>query len=171
MLDQETIQELRTLYAATERQVLFAYHFQGNATDAARKAGYSGNANTLGATGARLIKDTKIRSIIQAITDMQPATILSPEMILIEWTKVINDPMASRPDKAKALDSLAKAHGMFIDKTISLNYNKTDRVDDLTDAELSTLLAQTVSQLVELGKVKPIELIDHDSQDQVDQTG
>lgn len=44
----------------TTKQQRFVDFYDGNATDAARKAGYKGNANTLGQTGDENLKKPKI---------------------------------------------------------------------------------------------------------------
>ena len=44
----------------TYKQQLFVDHYEGNATEAARKAGYKGNNNVLGAIGGRLLRNVKV---------------------------------------------------------------------------------------------------------------
>jgi hypothetical protein len=130
MSDHEiTIDQLRKDHKLTYRQASFVYHFTGNASEAARIVGY---ANP-GQAGSRLLKDAKIVTAIQARTAAQPDTIMSPDMILQRWTAIANDPLVDHKTRHDALTALARSHAMFTDKSISLNYNKNERMDQLTD--------------------------------------
>ncbi len=52
----------------TKKQQIFINEFLKcfNATEAARRAGYSGNDNTLGVTGAKLVRNGKVKAAIDA---------------------------------------------------------------------------------------------------------
>ena len=147
---QARIKECRNKFNLTERQALFAYHFTGNATESARLAGYKHPSES----GYKNIRNDQIRDAIGWLRSSADASILMPEDILKAWTIIATDPLASVKDKNKALENLARSHAMFTDKTLNLNYTKSDRIDSLTDAELNKLLEQTVKQLVGSGMVK-----------------
>jgi hypothetical protein len=153
----EQITSIKDKYQITYKQAAFCYYFTGNATDACRRAGYKGTAATLSVQGNRLLKNSKIKTVLQDRTAGDHAGILSPNDLLVHWSRVVSDPDSSPADKAKAADSLAKSHAMFTDKQISLNYTKTDRLDQLTDNELTSLLQQIISDLTGQGQITAVQ--------------
>ena len=158
----EQISKLKSDHQLTYRQAAFAYYFTGNATAAARLAGYQGTGTALSVQGLRNLKLPKVIEAIQARTAAMPDAVLNPQEILLHWSRIVRDPLTTSQDRQKALESLARSHAMFTDKSISLNYTKSDRIDSLTDKELDTLLAQTVRSLLD---VRPDLLtIGHDDQ-------
>ena len=159
------INKLKDDHKLTYRQAAFAYYFTGNNAAAARSAGYKGSVQALSIQGKRNLDNAKVISAIQARTAGKPDTILSPNDLMAHWTSIINDPLASSQAKAKASESLARSHAMFTDKSISLNYNKSDRIDQLTDTELNELLSQTIKSLLDHKVISPDQLaIDQEDQ-------
>ncbi len=101
------------------RQKAFVQHYAacGNATQAARLAGYSGSDQTLGVTGHDLLKLPKVSEAIAAKTNPQESKrIATAAQIQQLWTEVLNNPKVSMGDRLKASELLGKVGGMFIKK-------------------------------------------------------
>ena len=163
----QLINKLKDDHKLTFRQAAFAYYFTGNQANACRLAGYKGTVQALSIQGKRNLDNAKVITAIQARTAGQPASIMNPDDLMEHWTRIISDPLAGPQAKAKASESLARSHAMFTDKSISLNYNKSDRIDSLTDKELNDLLALTIKQMLEHKVISPDQLvIEHDQVDQ-----
>lgn len=104
----------------------------GNATGAARLAGYSGDEHTLASTGYRLLQVPQVAasiaarfmalSMTQAEVTMQLTRV--GRMTVSELTQVIKDenkfgPAVVKVDlgpKVKALEILARTHGMIVER-------------------------------------------------------
>ncbi len=116
------------------RQELFIRHMcgqaRGNATEAARLAGYEGDANTLKVTASRLMDNPIIKArISEFVTDVgvsssevlsELATIaFSPwQEHVIEITDKSGNTVGARmdlKDKVRALELLGKYHKLFTD--------------------------------------------------------
>jgi phage terminase small subunit len=125
----------------TERQKRFvrAYRETANATESARRAGYSGNDATLGVTGSRMLKNAKVaeelakadgkaerhhlerreaRSLLLAqiangeVDDFEETTVRSEE----GSERVVQPARARLRERLKALELLGKMGGDFIEK-------------------------------------------------------
>ncbi len=119
----------------THKQQLFAESYlgaaKGNATKAARLAGYQGDATTLQSTGSALLKKAGIAARVEQRVEQAAA---SADEILAEVSRIALAPMESfvqvrtngrgeivdakiaLGDKLKALELLGKYRGMFSDK-------------------------------------------------------
>ncbi len=116
----------RGLYASTmdgltekQRRFVEAYvgEAQGNATQAARLAGYSGDDPTLAVAGAKLIRNGKVAEAIEAAR--KPRTrraILTRDERQALLTEFANDAGAEVKDRIKAIEVLGKMQGDFIEK-------------------------------------------------------
>ena len=159
MIDHEQIRDMQAKYNLTFKQALFVYYYTGNQADACRKAGYAGNNTSLSVQGNKLLKLGKIKQALQGKT-LGKGDILSPDQILKTWSLIAIDPTVDSTNRLRSLENLAKAQGMFIDRSINLNMNKHDRIDRLSDHELDQLIDQTIDQLVGTRETKLITLED-----------
>lgn len=103
---------------------------KGNATEAARQAGYKGSDNTLRAVGAENLSKPSIQAAIKELSDREShKRILSLEEIqglLTEWSL---DPDHDIKARIKALDQLAKLQGGYLQRhEVS---HKTPSAEDL----------------------------------------
>jgi len=123
----------------TGKQIAFIEHYTGdsffNATDAARKAGYKGNSNTLGQMGDENLKKPKIKAVIaqkQAelveIADITRQECIDNARWLIKYGKENNRSTAF----AQGNDQLCKIAGIF---TENLNTTDTQRQRELDERE------------------------------------
>jgi len=124
------------------KQKRFIEAYCGNATDAARLAGYKGNAVTLGAVGDENLKKPRIAAAIKVREDNRLLkTIANREERQQFWTSVLRDEITDDPqnmkDRLKASELLGKSEGDFLDRTqisqdpdnpvgISINVNYID---------------------------------------------
>jgi hypothetical protein len=103
----------------TGKQRLFVEAYQGdargNATEAARLAGYKGNARTLCQVGAENLRKPNIQ---RALADLAAASplVLSRQQIQEELSVMALDPKAQLKDRLKALDQLAKTQGLYLER-------------------------------------------------------
>lgn len=158
--DQDKYDLLRSKLNLTHKQALFCIQYKGNASESARLAGYGSPDQT----GYKLVRNSQIKEGIKLVRSHDPVSILSPEQILKAWSSIATDPTASPQDRMKSLENLARSHAMFTEKSISLNYTKSDRLDQMTDLELNKLLEQTIRSLVKSDMI-PIEILDSPSED------
>lgn len=108
----------------TVKQRKFIEVYNGNATDAARQAGYSGNDNALGVTGHELLRNPKIAEIIKS-RDQQStnAKIATKEERQAFWTRVMSDENADMSDRLQASKILGQSQGDFITKVEATGKN------------------------------------------------
>jgi len=104
----------------TRKQTLFVEAYcgeaAGNATEAARLAGYAGNDVTLGQVGAENLKKPQIsKAIIKR--DLENPRIKSPDEIREFWSSMMDDYNATRTEKLTAARDLARSRAMFVDRT------------------------------------------------------
>lgn len=101
--------------ALSHRQQAFIDNYTGNATEAAKLAGYS--AATAYSSGQRLLKQPQIAEAIRAREqERQAPNIANREQRLAFWTAVMRDPDESTRDRLRASELLAKAQGDFLIK-------------------------------------------------------
>lgn len=91
----------------------------GNATKAARLAGYRGNAATLATQGRRLLRKAQIQEAIKLRVAEDPAIATRQERQAF-WTRVMlgrdEFKKARLADRLKAAELLGKSQGDFIEK-------------------------------------------------------
>ena len=104
----------------TVKQQRFVDSYNGNATEAARLAGYKGNDSTLCVVGGENLRKPYIIAAIKAREDKRRAkAIATREQRQIFWTKVMRgkvEGVATR-DRLRASELLGKAEGDFLDRT------------------------------------------------------
>lgn len=123
--------------ALTPKQRAFAdYYIEcGNATEAARRAGYKGNNITLGAVGAENLKKPQIAAYIAEIVKPdEKKRIADAEEVIEFYTAVMRGEVkdqfgldASLSDRLKAGDSLMKRYAAAADK----NKGTMEKLDNL----------------------------------------
>ncbi len=99
----------------TVKQKRFVELYDGNATEAAAKAGYSPKyANRI---AAQLMDNEKIVERIRAKeSERDAAEIMTREQRKIFWTAIARDESQSIRDRLRASELLAKSEGDFIDR-------------------------------------------------------
>jgi hypothetical protein len=136
-------------YGLNKRQVLFAIYYDGNATSSARKAGYSSPH----VQGSRVLGNASVKRLIDTLTARESTrdNILTREELMQIWSELAADPKARWSDRLKAMDSLGKAHGIFIDKQAIMGQLSVEHLDRLSDAELMAKLSDGLATLASLG--------------------
>jgi len=139
----------------TYKQNLFIQYYKGNATDAARQAGYKGSQNVLGKTGHDLLKIPKIIQAIQARDSEDPEqkeAIISRKEMEEELTKMVRSESPygdiKTNDRIKALERLAKMRG-YDKESLEI----TGTIEHLSDRQLE---ARFIHFLTMLGVSKPV---------------
>lgn len=98
-----------------ERHKRFAefYASCSNATEAAKKAGYSDK--TAGSQGQRLLKKVEIANYIADLQEQaQSERIADVEQVREFWSRIMRDPNEKTANRLKASEMLAKAGGLFL---------------------------------------------------------
>ena len=99
----------------TPKQSAFIDAYTGNATEAARMAGYS--QATAYSQGQRLLKNPDVAAAIRAReAERTSETIANREARLKFWTSVMYDETQSTRDRLRASELLAKAEGDFLER-------------------------------------------------------
>ena len=107
----------------THKQQAFIENYTGNATEAAKLAGYS--EATAYSLGQRLLKQPQIAEAIRAREqERQAPNIADREQRFAFWTSIMRDTNESTRDRLKASELLAKAEGDFIDR-VNLHQEQT----------------------------------------------
>jgi len=117
--------------ALTYKQQLWLEYFlgsaNGNATEAARKAGYAGNDQVLSQMGADNLAHPAIAAIIKGKVDALAMTADECLALLAEiarlpvemFASLGKDAKLSLSDKVRALELIGKYHRLFVDRTES----------------------------------------------------
>lgn len=152
----------------TAKEQAFVEAYAGDATHAAKLAGYGGNNQTLRSTGCRVLKRPHVQAALKKKDySKSKRRIMSRDEILENLTMVAEDPLAAPRDRVSALEKLARANGMFTDKIISANLNTTVGLDNISDDQLNNIMAGTLleglfSGLITLDQAKQIRHGDHE---------
>lgn len=109
----------------TEKQRRFveAYMGQacGNATEAARLAGYKGSENTLAQAGRANLRKPQIAAAIVERRDKDPLVLSRVELQEL-WTRIAkgetvgNEPTPTWKDRLKAMELLGRSRGDFLER-------------------------------------------------------
>lgn len=111
----------------TQKQIKFCHYYvgecAGNATEAAKKAGYSPKSaakNTTQILKSKEVQEylTKIREeitkhYVETVTETTKYNIASAAEIQQFWTEIMNSEREETKDRLKASELLAKVQGMF----------------------------------------------------------
>lgn len=99
----------------TERQKRFVELYNGNATEAARLAGYA--PKNAGLTGSRLLKNPRIRKALEErLKKVDGPHIASREERQAFWTRVFYDENCDMAHRLRASELLAKSNGDFVER-------------------------------------------------------
>lgn len=131
----KAIQSLVDKYSLNVMQAKFVLGYTGNATEAARKAGYKQPH----VQGSRLLKDDRIRRAIsrpQPEIDTPTVKLYDREALIKYWSTVLEDSSYSESARMKASENLARAQAVFIDKQAIMGQFTHEHLDRLSDNEL-----------------------------------
>lgn len=107
------------------------YIISGNATDAAKKAGYS--EKTAYSIGTENLKKPEIKKYIKDLTKVpQSARIATGEEVLKFFTEVMKNSEVGWKDRLRAAENLAKRQG--VDKPTDAEDDQVRKLDDLIGA-------------------------------------
>lgn len=137
------------------RQKLFVIHYleTRNGTQSAKLAGYEGSDDVLAVTASRLLNHAKVK---EALESYFKSRILSANGVLSELSDIAFAPLSDmeakvtengiippilRPaDKIKSLELVGKFHGLFMERSESVNVNI-----DLNGSDLASILQGALS--------------------------
>lgn len=111
---------------------------KGNATEAARIAGYKGDDKSLAATASRLLRNVKVLAAIDERVASDPL-VLDREKLQKFWTRVVLGVELDRgeepemKDRLKASELLGRSQGAFIERV-------EHSVDDASAEEIARIL-------------------------------
>lgn len=139
----------------TRKQQLFveAYRGQarGNATEAARLAGYKGNDVVLAQVGAENLKKPQIAEAIAEADAASPA-VASADTLLEIWTRWVTDPDSPITKQVEGAKLLAKCKGMQLrDRPVRVP------LPEVTDASSVLEASRAVVVAVARGDITPAE--------------
>lgn len=125
----------------TYKQRRFVDCYAGNGVEAARKAGYRGNANTLHVVAAENLRKPTILAAIEArqTVERQP-DIMDRQARQRLWSRMAQDESLSVSDRLRASELLGKSEADFTDKRIVDQTNRptftTEERDRIVEAAL-----------------------------------
>ena len=101
----------------TTKQQRFVDFYDGNATEACRKAGYKGNENTLNQMANKLVRNGKIKTAIEKREKLSNKRIIMDRESRQElWTMIALDKEERTETRLRASELLGKSEGDFIDR-------------------------------------------------------
>ncbi len=113
----------------TPKQQRFIEFYDGNGTEAARKAGYTGSAKVLGITAARLLGNARILDAVQRREIKENRPKIAARLHRQEfWTKVMLDPRQDMRERLRASELLGRSEADFTEKV------QMDSTRDLAEA-------------------------------------
>jgi phage terminase small subunit len=111
-------EQRKTNRKLTTKQQRFVDLYSGNATEAARKAGYKASEGSLRAIGAQNLTKLNIRAAIQGREKKRNEPhIASREERQGFWSDVMRDEKAKMADRLKSSEYLGRSEGDFLDRT------------------------------------------------------
>lgn len=130
------------------RQQKFVEAYAGNATEAARLAGYSGDENTLGVVAHKLLRNAKITQAIQTReTKTLKKLIATREDRQNFWTETMLREDVDLSTRLRASELLGRSQADFTDK---VEHSGTMKLESLSDEDLD----RRINQLLEEKKSK-----------------
>jgi phage terminase small subunit len=101
----------------TTKQQRFVDVYDGNATKAARKAGYKGNDVTLATIGKENIRKHQIKAAIRSREKRRNKPLIATREERQEfWTAIMDDETKKDSDRLKASELLGRSEADFVDK-------------------------------------------------------
>ena len=124
-----------------------AYVRSGNATEAAKSAGYS--PKTAYSHGQRLLKNVEVLDYFRQLSEEAKATqVAEIEEVRKFWTATMRDEAAKRTDRLKAAELLARSFGVFLEQFIELERCAEDDSHE-TAADQIAMLRDYLTELSE----------------------
>ncbi len=116
-----------------------AYLISGNATDAAREAGYS--PRSARSIGQRLLTFDDVREYLeQRNQEISAANTAQMEEVRQFWTATMRDENMKPADRLKASELLAKTYGAFLERLeVDADVKTREAMASMTEEELRTL--------------------------------
>lgn len=116
-----------------------AYLISGNATDAAREAGYS--PRSARSIGQRLLTFDDVREYLeQRNQEISAANTAQMEEVRQFWTTTMRDENMKPADRLKASELLAKTYGAFLERVeVDADVKTREVMASMTEEELRTL--------------------------------
>ena len=138
----------------TEKRRNFVDFYLGeaqlNATKAAKLAGFKGSEKTVAATASRLLRDSKVRDLLdkKARESADETAIITPERLIELLAGFAEDVTLDTNHRLKAIDTLCKVFGMNlqkikVDSKVEVTQTKVEIRNYLADASV----AQSIQQL------------------------
>lgn len=101
----------------TPRQKKFIEVYNGNGTEAARQAGYKGSDDVLGKTAYDLLRNPRIKKIIDARLSKEIKAIIATRTERQEfWSNVMKDGDVDWKNRLRASELLGRSEADFIEK-------------------------------------------------------
>lgn len=116
-----------------------AYLISGNATDAAREAGYS--PRSARSIGQRLLTFDDVREYLERRNqEISAANTAQMEEVRQFWTATMRDENMKPADRLKASELLAKTYGAFLERVeVDADVKTREAMASLTEEELRVL--------------------------------
>lgn len=116
-----------------------AYLISGNATDAAREAGYS--PRSARSIGQRLLTFDDVREYLERRNqEISAANTAQMEEVRQFWTATMRDDNMKPADRLKASELLAKTYGAFLERVeVDADVRTREAMASLTEEELRRL--------------------------------
>ena len=118
---------------------------KGNATQAARIAGYSGSDNTLRTVGQENMTKPAIISAIEEYKNKEEG-IATREDILRFWSDMLNDESVKETHRIRCAENLARCYAMFIERR---KIEGALKIDDTRDKLVALLENATIVDQLE----------------------
>lgn len=100
----------------TTKQQRFVDFYDGNATEAARKAGYRGNESSLSSIGEQNLRKLEIKKAIQKREEKRNKLLIADREERQQfWTDGMRDTKADRKDRQKDSELLGRSEADFTD--------------------------------------------------------
>lgn len=105
------------------------YVISGNATEAAKRAGYSENSAKV--TASRMLTNANIQNYIKELTNpVKSARIATGEEVLAFFTEVMKNKKVGWKDRIRAAENLAKRQG--VDKPVNTTNGEEKQPEGVT---------------------------------------
>jgi len=153
----ESVKELRDKFNLSYKQVLFCIKYSGNATEAAKYAGYKWPDKV----GSQLLGKDRINECIAYVnTPKDKHTIKTAQDLIDEFAKLIADDKAGISDKLRALENIGKIRGLYApEKKAFMGHLTHEHLSNLSDEQLLSKLKQELKVAIELGSI-PVAMIE-----------
>lgn len=114
------------------RQRKFGELYEGNGTEAARRAGYKGSDNTLAQTARDLLRNPQIQALIETRNHKDlAADIADRKERQTFWTKTLRNEDIEMKERLRASELLGKSEADFTEK-----HDHSHSFEGLTDEQL-----------------------------------